>query len=127
MPIEVGGDGFIPGFTDQLEGIKAGEERVLNVAFPEEYGAKELAGKAAEFTVTCKSLKQPIIIVITGRTDIELAKKALDLGAAEYITKPFELPHLKEKVKSCMKPAPEKEKKSEGLPWRIAGGGPPSE
>ena len=70
MPIEVGGDGFIPGFTDQLKGIKAGEERVLNVAFPEEYGAKELAGKAAEFTVTCKSLKQPIFPAV----DDELAK-----------------------------------------------------
>ena len=70
MPIEVGGDGFIPGFTEQLEGIKAGEVRTLNVSFPEEYGAKELAGKAATFDVTCKGLKLQIVPA----ADDELAK-----------------------------------------------------
>ncbi|SDB69853.1 trigger factor [Belnapia rosea] len=70
MPIEVGGDGFIPGFTEQLEGIKAGETRTIHVTFPEEYGSKELAGKAAAFTVTCKSLKAPVNPAI----DDELAK-----------------------------------------------------
>ncbi len=57
MPIEVAGPGFIPGFTEQLEGMAPGETRVISVTFPEEYGAKELAGKAAEFTVTAKALK----------------------------------------------------------------------
>jgi trigger factor len=70
MPIEVGGDGFIPGFTEQLEGIKAGETRTIHVTFPEEYGSKELAGKAAAFTVTCKSLKAQVNPAI----DDELAK-----------------------------------------------------
>ncbi|WP_043336202.1 trigger factor [Belnapia moabensis] len=70
MQIEVAGAGFIPGFTEQLEGIKAGETRTINVSFPEEYGAKELAGKAAAFTVTCKSLKAPVSPAI----DDELAK-----------------------------------------------------
>ncbi len=70
MDIEVGGGGFIPGFTDQLEGIKAGESRTLNVSFPEEYGAKELAGKAATFDVTCNGLK----IGVVPAADDELAK-----------------------------------------------------
>ncbi|MDB5375542.1 MAG: Trigger factor, ppiase [Belnapia sp.] len=70
MPIEVGGTGFIPGFTEQLEGIKAGESRQVKVAFPAEYGAKELAGRAAVFEVTCKSLKTPVNPV----ADDELAK-----------------------------------------------------
>ncbi|MDN3567691.1 trigger factor [Paeniroseomonas aquatica] len=70
MPIEVAGTGFIPGFTEQLEGIKAGETRTVNVAFPEEYGAKELAGKSAVFQVTCKSLKAPV----NPAADDELAK-----------------------------------------------------
>lgn len=61
MPIEVAGEGFIPGFTEQLEGIKPGETRTISVTFPEEYGAKELAGKAAEFEVTCKALKKPVL------------------------------------------------------------------
>jgi trigger factor len=70
MPIEVAGTGFIPGFTEQLEGIKPGETRTVNVAFPEEYGAKELAGKAAVFSVTCKALKTQV----TPPADDELAK-----------------------------------------------------
>ncbi len=70
MPIEVAGAGFIPGFTEQLEGIKAGETRTIQVTFPEEYGAKELAGKAAEFEVTAKALKRPVVPAV----DDELAK-----------------------------------------------------
>lgn len=60
MPIEVGGSGFIPGFTEQLEGLSPGETRTIQVTFPAEYGAAELAGKAAEFEVTAKALKQPV-------------------------------------------------------------------
>ncbi len=58
-----------------------------------------------------------VILVLTGREDIELAKRALELGAAEYITKPFELPLLKEKVVSCLTGASKDEKKTGGLPW----------
>jgi trigger factor len=61
MPIEVGGEGFIPGFTEQLVGIRAGETRQVDVAFPAEYAAAELAGKAARFEVTCKALKRPVM------------------------------------------------------------------
>jgi trigger factor len=70
MPIEVGGDGFIPGFTEQLVGIRPGETREVKVSFPEGYQAAELAGKAATFTVTAKSLKRSIVPV----ADDELAK-----------------------------------------------------
>jgi trigger factor len=57
MPIEVGGDGFIPGFTEGLEGIRPGETRKVRVSFPEGYGSAELAGKPAEFEITAKALK----------------------------------------------------------------------
>jgi trigger factor len=57
MPIEVAGQGFIPGFSEPLEGMSPGETRVVDVTFPEEYGAKDLAGKAAQFTITAKALK----------------------------------------------------------------------
>jgi trigger factor len=60
MPIEVGGAGFIPGFTEQLDGISPGETRTITVTFPEEYGAKDLAGKTAAFEVTAKALKRPV-------------------------------------------------------------------
>jgi trigger factor len=61
MPIEVAGEGFIPGFTEQLEGIAPGETRTISVTFPAEYGAAELAGKAARFEVTAKALKQVVL------------------------------------------------------------------
>jgi trigger factor len=71
MDIEVGGDGFIPGFTEQLEGMSPGEEKTITVTFPAEYGAAELAGKEATFDITAKKLKQPVVPAI----DDELGKK----------------------------------------------------
>ena len=71
MPIEVAGQGFIPGFTEQLEGMSPGEERVIKVSFPAEYGAANLAGKDAEFTITAKALKTSVKPAL----DDELAKK----------------------------------------------------
>jgi trigger factor len=56
-PLVLGSNSFIPGFEDQLVGVKAGEEKDVNVSFPEEYGAKHLAGKAAVFTCTVKAVK----------------------------------------------------------------------
>ena len=71
MDIEVGGDGFIPGFTEQLEGMSAGESKTITVNFPAEYGAPELAGKEATFDITAKALKRPVVPAV----DDELAKK----------------------------------------------------
>ncbi len=57
-PLEIGSGNFIPGFEEQLLGAAAGEERTVNVSFPEDYFAKELAGKAAEFKVTVHDVKR---------------------------------------------------------------------
>lgn len=64
MPIEVAGSGFIPGFTEQLVGMSAGETRTIQVQFPEGYGSEDLAGKPAEFEITAKALKKPSIPVL---------------------------------------------------------------
>ena len=69
--IEVGGDGFIPGFTEQLEGMSPGESRTIEVSFPADYGAAELAGKQASFEIAAKGLK----LAETPAMDDELAKK----------------------------------------------------
>ena len=58
MDIEVAGPGFIPGFSEQLVGMAPGESRQVQVTFPAEYGAQEVAGKAASFDVTAKALKR---------------------------------------------------------------------
>lgn len=54
----LGSNTFIPGFEDQLVGIKAGESRDVNVTFPTEYHAEHLAGKAAVFACTVKAVQQ---------------------------------------------------------------------
>ncbi|MDE1882834.1 MAG: trigger factor [Rhodospirillales bacterium] len=66
----VAGPGFIPGFTEQVEGMAVGETKTITVTFPEEYGAKDLAGKTAEFEITAKELAVAEIPAI----DDELAK-----------------------------------------------------
>jgi len=58
-PVVIGSKQFIPGFEEQLIGAKAGDERTLNVSFPDDYGATELRGKAAQFDVAVKSVKAP--------------------------------------------------------------------
>ena len=56
-PLTIGSHSFIDTFEDQLVGKKVGEEVEVNVTFPEEYQAKELAGKPAMFKVTIKEIK----------------------------------------------------------------------
>lgn len=70
-PLQIGSGSFIPGFEEQLIGAKIGEEKEVNVKFPEEYHAKELAGKDATFKCTVRSIKQKELPAI----DDELAKK----------------------------------------------------
>jgi trigger factor len=55
----IGSNTFIPGFEDQLIGIASGETRTLKVTFPAHYMKQDLAGKAAEFVVTAKSIEAP--------------------------------------------------------------------
>ena len=56
--LKIGSGSFIPGFEAQIVGHKIGEDFDVNVTFPEDYTAKDLAGKAATFKCTVKSLKQ---------------------------------------------------------------------
>ena len=57
-PLTIGSGTFIPGFEDQLIGHKAGETVDVKVTFPENYGAKDLAGKEALFVTTIKTVKE---------------------------------------------------------------------
>lgn len=70
-PLQIGSGSFILGFEDQLVGAKIGEEKEVNVTFPEEYHSKDLAGKAAMFKCTIKSIKRKELPEIND----ELAKK----------------------------------------------------
>jgi len=112
FPLTLGSGSFIPGFEDQLIGTSAGDEKNVEVTFPEEYGAENLAGKPAVFECKVKEVKAPAAAEI----DDEMAKKfgAEDLdalkgqiterlkseytGAARQVTKRQLLDQLDEQV-----------------------------
>jgi len=58
-PVEIGANQMVAGFEEQLEGIRPGETRTLGVTFPDSYQVESLAGKAAQFEVTAKSVQAP--------------------------------------------------------------------
>ncbi len=89
FPLTLGSGQFIPGFEEQLVGVKAEEEKDVTVTFPEEYGAENLAGKEAVFSCTIKEVKEPVAAEIND----ELATKfgAEDLaGLKAQITERLE-------------------------------------
>ena len=57
-PLTIGSHTFIPGFEEELIGVEVGQEKEVNVTFPEDYQAAELAGKAAVFKCTVKRLQE---------------------------------------------------------------------
>jgi trigger factor len=67
----LGSNQFIPGFEEQLVGVKAGDEKEIKVTFPKDYGAANLAGKDATFEIRVKEVSKADDLVI----DDELAKK----------------------------------------------------
>ena len=90
--LKLGSGQLIPGFEDQLIGVKRDEEVTINVTFPENYGLEKLAGKDAEFKVKVNGIKVKGEVAI----DDELAKKLLP-GEEEAT-----LEKLKEEVKKAI-------------------------
>jgi trigger factor len=70
MSVELGSGQLIPGFEDQMVGLKANDAKVINVTFPEDYGSKELAGKAATFDIVVGEVRKPA----EAKLDDEMAK-----------------------------------------------------
>ncbi len=71
--LRLGSGQFIPGFEDQVVGMKKGDEKTIDVTFPENYGGAKLAGKPAQFKVKINAIQAKEAVVI----DDELAKKML--------------------------------------------------
>jgi trigger factor len=82
-PLEIGSQSFIPGFEDQLEGHKAGENVTVKVAFPKDYFAKALAGKDAEFAVKINDVKRKVVPKI----DDALAKSISQFDTLDALKK----------------------------------------
>ena len=74
--LEVGSGSFIPGFEEQLEGMKTGEEKDVVVTFPEEYHAEELAGKEATFKTKVNEIKYKEVPELTDEVANELDSNA---------------------------------------------------
>jgi trigger factor len=83
--LQLGSGQFIPGFEDQLVGVKVGDKVDVKVDFPENYGAKNLAGRAAIFEVTLHQIREPV----DAKIDDEFAK-SLGLETVDALKKAVE-------------------------------------
>jgi len=90
--VVIGAGQFIPGFEEQLVGVKTGDGKVLKVTFPAEYQAENLAGKDAEFAVTVKAVKKPVETKIDDEFAKKLGMDSLD-ALREAIVKSLESEH----------------------------------
>jgi trigger factor len=118
-PLVLGSNSFIPGFEEQLVGVKAGAEKDVVVTFPKEYDAAHLAGKEAVFSCTVKVVKEPVPAEINdelatkfGAEDlaglkVQIAERieAEYAGAARAVMKRALLDALDEKVKFELPPS----------------------
>ncbi|MCR9150373.1 MAG: trigger factor [Rhodobacteraceae bacterium] len=118
-PLVLGSGSFIPGFEDQLVGAKAGDEVEVEVSFPADYGAQNLAGKDAVFSCTVKAVKEPKPAEIDdalakqfGADDLAALKaqvverlEAEYTGAARAVMKRALLDRLDEMVKFDLPPS----------------------
>ncbi|MCK1239349.1 trigger factor [Streptococcus uberis] len=84
--LELGSGQFIPGFEDQLVGTKAGETKNVEVTFPEDYQAEDLAGKAATFVTTIHEVKSKEVSALDDELakDIDEEVETLDELKAKY-------------------------------------------
>ena len=96
--LKLGSGTFIPGFEEQLVGMSAGEEKDIDVTFPEDYGAAELAGKPVVFKVKVHEVKETVAPVI----DDEFAKDVSETAdTVEDLKKELSEKLLKEKTENA--------------------------
>jgi trigger factor len=74
----IGSNRFIPGFEEQLKGAKVGEEKTIEVTFPEDYQAAHLAGKAATFDIKVKAIKAEVESAVDDAFATRLGLESLD-------------------------------------------------
>jgi len=95
--LELGSNSFIPGFEEQLVGISAGEERTIELTFPEDYHAEDLAGKAAQFKVKCNEVIETELPAL----DDEFAKDVSEFDTLDEYKKSIEEELISARKKAC--------------------------
>lgn len=91
-PLELGSNSFIPGFEEQLVGVKADDNKKVEVAFPDDYQVDELAGKPAVFDVTVKEVAAPADVVVDDEFATRMGLESLEKlreAIKEQITREF--------------------------------------
>ncbi len=81
VPVEIGSGTFIPGFEEALAGMRAGEEKVVDLTLPADYARKEVAGKEARLTVTLGAIKERVLPAL----DDVFAKDAGDCATMDEL------------------------------------------
>jgi len=102
--LEIGSGSFIPGFEDQMVGMKIDEEKDINVTFPKEYFSKDLAGKEAVFKVKLHAIKKKEMPEL----DDEFAKDVSEFDTLEELKK-----SIREKLEKQMQDKAKYEKEQE--------------
>ena len=102
--LKLGSGTFIPGFEDQLVGTKAGDEKVLNVVFPKDYPAEELADKPCTFDVTVHEVREKVLPEL----DDEFAKNVSEFDTMEEYKKSVKEQLKKKKEQEAEQKAEEK-------------------
>ena len=102
--LKLGSGTFIPGFEDQLVGVKAGEEKLVNVTFPKEYPAEDLADKPCTFEVTVHEVREKVLPEL----DDEFAKNVSEFDTMEEYKKSIKEQLKKEKEQKAEQKAEEK-------------------
>ena len=77
-PLVIGEDNFIPGFADELVGMKAGEVKKFKIKFPKDYHEQSLAGQKVEFTVTMRSVKEATVPALDDEFATGFGAKSMD-------------------------------------------------
>ena len=102
--LKLGSGTFIPGFEDQLVGAKAGEEKLVNVTFPAEYPAEDLAGKPCTFEVKVHEVREKVLPEL----DDNFAKNVSEFDTFEEYKKSMKEQLKKEKEQKAEQDAEEK-------------------
>ena len=102
--LKLGSGAFIPGFEDQLVGVKAGDEKVINVTFPKDYPAEDLADKPCTFDVTVHEVREKSLPEL----DDEFAKNVSEFDTFEEYKKSVKEQLKKQKEQKAEQEAEEK-------------------
>jgi len=107
--LEIGSGGFIPGFEEKMVGMKTGEEKDIEVTFPEDYQAEHLAGKEAVFKVKLHEIKQKVVPELNDDFVKDLDRDGIDSVDA-----------LKEDTKKSMEEQKEEANKNKAIDFAVS-------